>query len=61
MRLKRIETYLVFGGYLTVGLLLGYFAGKERPHLKLDAVTVDVVKEGDEILVYEHYTGEAGV
>ena len=44
--------------YLAVGLLLGYSIGKEKPTNKPDAVTVDIVKEGDEILIYEHYSGE---
>jgi hypothetical protein len=47
--------------YLAVGLLLGYSIGKEKPQWnpikKLNTVTVDIVKEGDEILIYEYYTG----
>ena len=58
MRFRRIEGYLILGMYLAVGLLLGYSIGKEKPTNKPDTVTVDIVKEGDEILIYEHYTGE---
>ena len=58
MGFRRIEGYLILGMYLAVGLLLGYSIGKEKPTNKLDTVTVDIVKEGDEILIYEHYSGE---
>ncbi|RKY42426.1 MAG: hypothetical protein DRP81_07640 [Candidatus Omnitrophota bacterium] len=58
MRFRRIEAYLVLGMYLAVGLLLGYSIGREKPTNKPDTVTVDIVKEGDEILIYEHYKGE---
>jgi len=58
MRFRRIESYLILGMYLVVGLLLGYSIGKERPTNKPDTVTVDIVKERDEILIYEHYSGE---
>jgi len=58
MRFRRIEGYLILGMYLVVGLVLGYSIGKEKPINKPDTVTVDIVKEGDEILIYEHYTGE---
>jgi hypothetical protein len=62
MRFRRIEAYLILGCYLVVGVLLGYSVGKERsapvPIIKPDTVTVDIIKEGDEILIYEHYTGE---
>jgi hypothetical protein len=62
MRFKRIEAYLILGCYLAVGALLGYSIGKEKPqwsHIKKpNTVTVDIVKEGDEILIYEHHTGE---
>jgi len=61
MRFRRIEAYLILGMYLAVGLLLGYSVGKEKPQWtpikKPNTVTVDIVKEGDEILIYEHYTG----
>jgi hypothetical protein len=55
---KRIEGYLVLGMYLAIGLLLGYSIGRGRPVNKPNTVVVDIVKEGDEILIYEHYTGE---
>lgn len=58
MRFRRIEAYLILGCYLAVGALAGYFVGRERPVQKPNTVTVDVVKEGDEILIYEHYSGE---
>ena len=62
MRFRRIEAYLILGCYLAVGALLGYSIGKEKPQWspikKPNIVTVDIVKEGDEILIYEHYTGE---
>jgi len=37
-----------------VELLLGYSIGREKPMVKPNTVTVDIVKEGDEILIYEH-------
>ncbi len=58
MRFRRIEAYLILGMYLVVGVFLGYSIGKEKPTNKPDTVTVDIVKEGDEILIYEHYTEE---
>jgi hypothetical protein len=62
MRFKRIEAYLILGCYLAVGALLGYSIGKEKTEWilikKPNTVTVDIVKEGDEILIYEHYTGD---
>ena len=55
--------------YLAIVLLLGYSIGRKKPMVKSNTVTVDIVKEGDEILIYlsrwsegalrdEHYTGE---
>ena len=58
MRFRRIEAYLILGMYLMVGLLLGYSIGREKATNKPYTVTVDIVKEGDEILIYEHYSGE---
>jgi hypothetical protein len=55
---KRIEGYLVLGMYLVVGLFLGYSIGREKPVNKPNTVVVDIVKDGDEILIYEHYTGK---
>jgi len=58
MKFKRIEEYLILGMYLVVGVFLGYSIGREKPVKKPNSVVVDIVKEGDEILIYEHYTGE---
>ena len=58
MKFRRIEGYLVLGMYLVIGLLLGYSIGREKPIKKPDSVVLDIVKEGDEILIYEHYSGE---
>jgi hypothetical protein len=58
MKFRRIEAYLILGCYLVAGLLLGYSIGKEKPATKPNTITVDVIKEGDEILIYEHYSGE---
>ncbi len=55
---KRIEGYLILGMYLVAGVWLGYSIGRERPVRKPNTVVVDIVKEGDEFLIYEHYTGE---
>jgi hypothetical protein len=57
MRFKRTEAYLILGCYLAVGALLGYSIGKEKPVVKPNTVVVDIVKEGVEILIYEHYSG----
>jgi hypothetical protein len=58
MRFRRIERYLILGMYLVVGVFLGYSIGREKPVAKPNTVVVDIVKEGDEILIYEHYSGE---
>ncbi|RKX91884.1 MAG: hypothetical protein DRP84_10875 [Spirochaetes bacterium] len=58
MRFKRFEEYLILGMYLVAGVWLGYSIGRERPVKKPNTVVVDIVKEEDEILIYEHYTGE---
>jgi len=58
MKLKRIEKYLILGMYLVVGVFLGYSIGREKLVKKSNSVVVDIVKEGDEILIYEHYTKE---
>ena len=58
MKFKKIEEYLILGMYLVAGVFLGYSIGRERPIRKPNSVIVDIVKEGDEILIYEHYTGE---
>ena len=58
MGFKRFEGHLILGMYLVAGVFLGYSIGRERPIRKLNSVVVDIVKEEDEILIYEHYTGE---
>ena len=62
MRFRRIEAYLILGCYLAVGALLGYSIAKEKPEWnpikKPNTVTVDIVKEGNRSLIYEHYSGE---
>lgn len=58
MKFKKIEEYLILGMYLVAGVWLGYSIGRERPVRKPNSVVVDIVKEGDEILIYEHYSGE---
>ena len=58
MRFRRIETYLILGCYLGIGALLGYSIGKDKPQWnpikKPHTVTVDILKEDEEILIYEH-------
>ena len=56
--MRRFEVYLILGMYFGAGGLLGYILGKEKPLKNPDIVTVDIVKEEDEILIYEHYSGE---
>ena len=69
MRFRNIEAYLILGCYLTAGALLGYSIGKDKPVTIPNTVTVDIVKEDDEILIYlsrysegasrdGHYSGE---
>jgi len=58
MRFRRIEGYLILGMYLVAGVWLGYSIGRERPGRRPNSVVVDIVKDGNEILIYEHYTGE---
>jgi hypothetical protein len=48
---KRIYSYLILGIYFACGLALGFtLAKKPLPHH--NSVTVDIVKEDDEILIY---------
>jgi len=58
MGFKRSEGYLILGMYLVAGVFLGYSIGRERLIRKPNSVVVDIVKEDDEILIYEHYTEE---
>ena len=41
---------------------MGYSVGKEEPQWtpvkKPNTITADIVKDGDEILIYKHYTGD---
>jgi hypothetical protein len=55
--MRRFEVYLILGMYFGAGALLGYVIGKEKPK-RPATVVIDIVKEGDEILLYEHYSGE---
>ena len=48
----------MIGLFLIPPLMIGYWAGKNEIIRKPGAVTVDIVKEGNEILVYEHYNKE---
>ena len=54
---KRFETYMILGLYFAVGVLLGFFAGKGSPK-KPNSVVIEVVKERDEILIYEYFSGK---
>jgi hypothetical protein len=53
---KKIYSYLILGIYFTCGLALGFILTK-KPLLCRNSVTVNIVKEGDEILIYEHLSG----
>jgi len=55
--MRRFEVYLILGMYFGAGALMGYMIGKEKPK-RYNTVVVDIVKEGDEILIYERYSGE---
>jgi hypothetical protein len=57
MRNRWIENYLYLGLFLLPPLLIGYCAGKKDFPRRPGVVTVDIMREGDEILVYEHYSG----
>jgi hypothetical protein len=53
---KRIYSYLILGSYFVCGLALGFtLAKKPLPHQK--SVTVDIAKEDNKILIYEHLSG----
>jgi glycine betaine/choline ABC-type transport system substrate-binding protein len=53
---KKIYSYLILGIYFTCGLALGFILTK-KPLLCRNSVTVNIVKEGDEILIYERFSG----
>ena len=57
-KMRRFEVYLILGMYFGAGTLLGYMIGKEKLPKRPNAVVVDIVREGDEILIYEHYSGK---
>jgi hypothetical protein len=62
MKTERIETFIVLIVFLIIGVFLSNYMDKRRPvpgpkpAISFDIVTVDVVKEGDDILIYEHYS-----
>jgi hypothetical protein len=56
-RPQRIPTYLILGLYFAIGVFLGLTLTK-KPLLRPNSVTVDIVKENDEILIYKHNSGE---
>jgi uncharacterized membrane protein len=64
MKTERIETFIVLIVFLIVGVFLSNHLDKRRtvpgpgPAINPDIVTVDVVREGDDISIYEHYSGE---
>jgi len=58
MRFRKIETYLILGWYLAIGILLGYSISKEKLVTKPNTVTVDIIKESNEILIYDYYSGD---
>ncbi|MFH1772483.1 MAG: hypothetical protein ABH872_06670 [Candidatus Omnitrophota bacterium] len=53
----KIETYLILGMYFAIGAVLGYALAR-KPLQKANSVTVDIVKDGNQIDIYEHYSGE---
>jgi hypothetical protein len=54
---KRIYSYLILGSYFVCGLTLGFTLAK-KPLPRPNSVTVDIVKEDNEILTYSHYSGD---
>jgi hypothetical protein len=64
MKTERIETCVVLIVFLIIGIFLSNYLDKRRPvsspepAIGADVVTVDVVREGDDILIYEHYSRE---
>ena len=54
---RRIQTYIILGFYLAVGIVLGLALSKLPPP-RSNSITVDIVKENDQILLYEHYSDE---
>ena len=62
MKTERIEACVVLIFLLTIGVFLSYHLEKGRPGpapaINPDIVTVDIIREGDDILIYEHCSGE---
>jgi hypothetical protein len=64
MKTERIETFIVLIVFLVIGVFLSNYMDKRRPvpgpapAISSDIVTVDIIKEGDDILIYEHYSKE---
>jgi hypothetical protein len=50
-RPQRIQTYLILSLYFVVSVFLGFTLTK-KPLPRPNSVTVDIVKENDEILIY---------
>ncbi len=55
MKNQRISVYLILGVYFVCGIALGFTLTKP-PLPRPDSVTVDIVKENDQILIYEHHS-----
>ena len=55
MKNQRISAYLILGLYFVCGLFLGFTLAK-NPLPRPNSVTVDIIKENDEISIYEHYS-----
>jgi hypothetical protein len=53
---NKYQTYIILGIYFSLGLFLGFtIARKPTPHP--NKVTVDIIKEGNEILIYQRNSG----
>jgi hypothetical protein len=53
MKNQRIYSYLILGSYFICGLALGFTLAK-KSLLRPNSVIVDIVKENNEILIYNH-------
>jgi len=51
-----IYNNIALGLYFAVGLVLGYILYQDKP-ISNKIVTVDIIKDNNDILVYEHYSG----
>ena len=56
MPYKYIQDWTMIGLFLFSPLIIGYWAGRNEIIRKPKVVTVDIVNDGNEILVYEHYS-----